>query len=380
MNAVATPANDNQVLDPRQRDASMKSLLISAQKQIQSICAGNEKEAAKFMAIALMVAKSDALSSCTPYSIVQAMLQVVSSGLNPEPSVGHVYFIPYGEKNSQNKTVQLQIGWKGYKQLAWDAGWNVNAKLIFTCDTFDEVSDGFTDSIIYKKNPIAYENEGEPNWVYDNLRCVLVTAEHVQTKVRQSFTISKSVVEKHRRLSPNQKDKQRPYGNFWLPFYGEMALKTGVRRMVKNLPYHTRLDAIEKVEEKVVESVPVRQLPSTLASVPAQFPQQQRQSQQQPKQLENSPSETMDFSQQDVPNYDSYVDAETGEINEQAEAKAKAKAAPIETDKANSPESVEKLLRSAKTKKNLDAMIAGLSDSEKSENQDVIDECLDLFR
>ena len=361
-----------------QREAEIRTLLTNSQKLITSLCAGNAKESARFMAMALLVAKSDTLSACTPFSIVQAIISVVGTGLNPDPNVGHIYLIPYWDKNSKATTVQVQISYKGFKQLAWDAGWDVNAKAVYKCDHFEEISDGFDNKISYKKSDISYENDGDPNWVYDNLRLVMVSARHIETQTPKFFTMSKSKIEQHRLLSPNQKDSKRPTGNFWLPFYEEMALKTGVRKMVKLLPYHTRLEVIEKIEEKVVEATPSKSLPS-----PIVMPQVQPQANQQAL-GHNTQRNPIDDINDDVPNY-SHVDQSTGEIydqednqqSQQAEAQTETKSEP---ETAKSPESVQKLLRSAKTKKNLDTMIASLTDVEREASQDVIDECLDLFR
>ena len=179
------------------KQAVLKPLLLASQRQIQSLLQDDAK-AKRFMAASLVVASSPALNNCSPDSIVQALIGVAMSDLNIDSNIGHCYLVPYKD------TVQLQIGYKGFIQLLYRAGWLVKAFPVYTVDEFSMEFDGWDNRINFVPN-IDARDEGDKDWVFNNLRGVYVVSRNAETKDEYSLFVNKSVIEKLRLTSPNQK-------------------------------------------------------------------------------------------------------------------------------------------------------------------------------
>ena len=208
------------------RQDQIKPFLVGAQKQITSLLQ-DEAKAKRFLAASLVVASDKALSKCSPDSIVQSLVGIAMSDLSVDKNVGHAYIIPYGDQ------AQLQLGYKGYIQLLFRAGWSVKAFPVYRCDKFEIQSDGWDNAVRFSPDLDA-RNEGDPQWVYENLRGVYVIARHAVHKDEYSQFVSKQLIEKLRRTSPMQKSPQ-PVGT-WKDWYAEMAIAKAVKKLAKVLP------------------------------------------------------------------------------------------------------------------------------------------------
>jgi len=228
----------NQVLNPR--IDTIKKVLMGSKRQIESLLQDPDK-ANRFLAASLVVASSDSLKNCSPESIGQALIGVAMSDLNIDSNIGHCYLVPYKDK------VQLQIGYKGFIQLLFRAGWLVKAFPVFDCDDFSISFDGWDNRVQFVPN-LDDREEGDNKWCFEHLRGVYVVARHADTKDEYSDFINKSVIEKLRKTSPNQKisnwskpdDKKRleenkPIG-IWEDWYIEMAKAKAVKKLAKALP------------------------------------------------------------------------------------------------------------------------------------------------
>ena len=71
----------------------------------------------RFYAAASSLAQSDSgITRCTPKSVIVAVWNCARVGLVPDPSLGHVWVIPYGDQAT------VQIGYKGRVELARRSG------------------------------------------------------------------------------------------------------------------------------------------------------------------------------------------------------------------------------------------------------------------
>jgi recombinational DNA repair protein RecT len=146
-------------------------------------------------------------------------------------------------------SVQLQIGYKGMIQLLFRAGWVVKCSPVYACDTFRTINDpnGWDKGIEFEEN-IDERDEGDKDWVFENLRGIYVVARHADTKDQYSTFVGKKVIEKLRLNSPNQRanqwskpaDKARldaglPIG-IWADWYVEMAQAKAIKKLAKILP------------------------------------------------------------------------------------------------------------------------------------------------
>lgn len=338
--------------------------------------------AAKFTAMALHIAKSESLSKCTPISIINAMLEVAAVGLDPDPNAGHVYFVPYGVGRDQDRVynVQMQIGYKGYLWLAHSAGWDIRAQAVYTVDTFTrDASDPFNPRTIF----IEGERQlGNSEWVYQNLKGVRVAGRHVAHGLIRDDYIPKDVIERLRLMSPSQKmptldwmvkklkpdekkrlTDQQPV-QIWQEHYEAMAFSKAIRKFISLIPRNSIAALMDKmpdhIEGKVVGDKPVADDVPLPQTAPLQLPEI-------PKETLN----TWQIADEEQAEF-ADVDPSTGEMP-----------GPLHQEMpepAGQTASLKTKIKNAKTKTALDKLIATLSDAEKNEHQDTIDEAYDLFR
>lgn len=231
-----------QQLSPaNQRKEQLKPFLVSAQRQIESLLSGDTARAKQFMAASLVVASDQALSKCDPESIIQALVGVAMLELSIDKNIAHVYLVPYAGK------AQLQVGYKGFIQLLFRAGWAIKAFPVYHCDTFSMDFDGWDNRVEFKPD-LDGRDESDNEWAYENFRGSYVVARHADTKDEYSAFVSKKVIEKLRLNSSNQKitqwtkpeEKKRleqglPVG-VWELWYIEMAIGKAIKKLAKTLP------------------------------------------------------------------------------------------------------------------------------------------------
>ena len=209
------------------RQQQISAGIMSARQSVKSLLSTKER-ADHFMAASFHIATDPALSGCTPESIINALIGVAQLDLNPDKNLGQAYLVPYGN------AVQLQIGYRGFIQLLFRAGWMVKAQPVYTTDHFTMESDCWDSKVSFIPD-IDVREEDDNNWVYTNLRGVYVEARHSITGDRYSDFISKNIIEKSRMKSQNQKDPKKP-SFIWADWYAEMAKKTAIKKLAKMLP------------------------------------------------------------------------------------------------------------------------------------------------
>lgn len=245
------------------RDVIGNSLSM-IRNQVNSLMMKDKQKADRFLAASLVVATDRGLDNCTPDSIAQSLLGVAMLDLNVDKNVGHAYLVPYKEN------AQLQLGYKGFIQLMYRAGWACKAFPVYQCDEFSMSFNGWDNQVQFVPN-LDMRDEGDRDWVYENLRGVYVVARHADSKDEYSSFVNKAVIEKLRLWSPNQKftgkwasdeDKKRcadqlPFG-IWRDWYAEMACAKAVKKLAKILPIgDRRLETVIAVDDKVEMGKPV---------------------------------------------------------------------------------------------------------------------------
>jgi len=225
-----------------QRKSELAPFVLGSRNQITSLLE-DKKKADKFIAAAMVIACDKSLSNCSPDSITQALVGVAMADLSIDKNLGQCYLIPYGN------SVQLQIGYKGFVQLLFRAGWLVKSFPVFDCDTFSIEFDGWDNKVKFIPD-IDSRDEGNKKWCYENLRGIYVVSRHSDTKDEYSLFVSKQVIEKLRMTSQSQKNVKQPTG-VWSDWYVEMAQAKAVKKLAKTLPLgDTRETKIINIDDK----------------------------------------------------------------------------------------------------------------------------------
>lgn len=103
---------------PLRQVANVRELLVNrqAQEQLAKVAARhlNPERMMRVMANALRA--TPALAECEPMSLLGALMQCATLGLEPNTPLGHAYLIPFG------KSVTLVVGYKGLADMARRSG------------------------------------------------------------------------------------------------------------------------------------------------------------------------------------------------------------------------------------------------------------------
>ena len=161
-----------------------------------------------------------ALAECTPQSVIGAVVNCATLGLEPN-LLGHAYLIPYRNKKTGCTECQFQIGYKGLIDLIRRSGnvQSITAHVVYENDEFD-YEYGLNEMLRHKP---AKTNRGEAIFYY------------AVYKLRDGGygfeVLSKEDAEAHR----DKFSKAKTYGP-WVDNFDAMALKTVVKQMVKWMP------------------------------------------------------------------------------------------------------------------------------------------------
>jgi recombination protein RecT len=214
--------------------------LISQRKNMINALFKNDEDANRFRAIAVSVTSNYKLAQCTDDSLISCVMGIGQLRLSIDPNLGHAYIVPYNVRDKDDKSIikytvaQLQIGYKGFIQLMYRAGWFIEAFEVFECDAFEAHFDNNSMSIRYDFSPNFGQREDDStSWVFDNLKGILVVAKDNQGNKATNF-VTKKLIEKIRMKSDNQKNPKAPT-DIWATWYVEMAKKTAIKKTAKLL-------------------------------------------------------------------------------------------------------------------------------------------------
>ena len=217
-----------------QREQQIKSGLLAQQKVINSLI-GDKTKANKFLATASKVANDYKLANCNVNSIIDACVTVAQLNLDLSPALSHAYIVPF--KN----TVQLIVSARGYTALLARTGWKIKSYIVNEEDDFEYIIDGFEENIKFKKN-IDSENE--------TFKYAVALAKSPDGTLYIEI-MNKKQIDKHRRVSSNQKGT-KPTG-VWAEWFNEMAQKTVIKKLVKQLPLGEDIANVIDADDKPID-------------------------------------------------------------------------------------------------------------------------------
>jgi len=173
----------------------------------------------RFKKIALMAAsKNPTLAESDIASLITAIYQSAELGLEPN-TFGHVWLLPYYNRNAGKKLVQFQIGYQGFIELIYRTGEvdDVEAHMVYSGDVFD-ITYGSQRSLTHKP-ATKQEDRGERIGVY---------AVAYMTNGMCKF----EYLNMHEINEVRNASKSKDNGP-WQSWFDEMAKKTAVKRLTK---------------------------------------------------------------------------------------------------------------------------------------------------
>ena len=163
-----------------------------------------------------LISRNPKIAECSVQSVIGAVMQASILGFEPVEALGYCYFVPYG------KSLQFQIGYKGYISLARKSGEikQLYAEVVRSDDEFSyEI--GLNPSIKH----IPGSGDGEVTHVY--------AVAHFKDGGYQFVVLTRKQVEKLRLRNTSQ--KATPSGA-WATDYEAMAKGKALKQLSKYLP------------------------------------------------------------------------------------------------------------------------------------------------
>lgn len=109
---------------PLRQVSDVKTLLYNdqAKQQLAAVAAKHMSPERLMRVTANAIRTTPKLQEAEPLSFLGALMQCAALGLEPNSVLGHAYLVPF--KNNRKGVVEVQviIGYKGYKALAWRSG------------------------------------------------------------------------------------------------------------------------------------------------------------------------------------------------------------------------------------------------------------------
>lgn len=191
----------------------------------------------RYMSIYLEIAKKMLVndSVTNKKSILSCLFNAPKFGLNPDPIMGQIYFIPYKGK------LTYQVGYKGMITLAGNAGIRVRSNLVYEKDEFDyfEKEDGQH----FHHRPLLQENNRGKEI------CAYSVFTDTNTNYHQIHVMESKHIDDIKKIVLARMGKSKTP---WLDklFEPEMRKKTCVRRHSKTEPFSEQITQIIHHEEE----------------------------------------------------------------------------------------------------------------------------------
>lgn len=189
--------------------------------------------------------RTPSLLDCTLRSIIYSILQASALGLECDGTLGHAYLVPF------KTTCQLIVGYRGYISLMMRSGFvsHVQPRLVLERDEWD-YQEG-TDGYIHHKPRRPTQRAGtaaDP---------IIIEPEEKEIVAAYVLTYMKDgKVPKWEWMWKEDVDKIRARSRAgasgpWVTDYGQMALKTVIRRNAKTAGLSPELTRLAVAEEQV---------------------------------------------------------------------------------------------------------------------------------
>jgi recombination protein RecT len=231
------PAITPQSRNPQQVNPTalaVQQLLGANMKAIQS-CLPKHMTPERMCRVAFStVTRTPSLLKCTPQSLVAAIVEASSLGLEID-SRGLAYLVPFWNKNLQRKEAKLMTGYKGFMQLAYNSGrvTNIYAEVVCEKDTF-EFAMGLDAKLVHIPN---LEDRGPLRAAYAVARVKDADAAFV--------VMGKSEIMKIKAASQGGNKDDSP----WIHWEEEMWKKSAIRRLCKYLPLSPEMQRAVSLDE-----------------------------------------------------------------------------------------------------------------------------------
>lgn len=172
------------------------------------------------------ISRNPNLMNCAPETIVGAIVNCASLGLEPN-LLGHAYIVPFWNNKTGKMEAQFQIGYKGALDLIRRTGQvsTISAHEVYEGDKF-EYAYGLEEKLVHI--PSGEDDEDK------------ITHFYAAYKLKDGGTgflvMTRAQMDKHRDKFTKSKNKQGLVFGPWADHYVSMSLKTVILKLIKYMP------------------------------------------------------------------------------------------------------------------------------------------------
>ena len=228
----------------------------SLPEMLKAYPSDSEAKRERFAQIAMTIANSVELKDCQDKSVVMAIYGCMKLGLVPDPALGHVYIIPRWFKKMNCNLAQIQIGYRGYIELADRSKViaSTHGQVVYENDEFDEDL-GTNRRITHRPwYVLDFDEPGE-------MRLAYVTWKDLRSGAIEHHVVTKQRIERAREMSQSANSKF-PQFSPWNKDPASMWRKTAIIDASKMWPLTAEIaDAVSLDEQADLGRVQVIDTP-----------------------------------------------------------------------------------------------------------------------
>ena len=171
------------------------------------------------------ISRNPKLMDCTPESIIGAIMNCATLGLEPN-LIGHAFLVPFWNNKTGKMECQFQIGYKGMLDLVRRSG-DVSSVYAYEVCENDEFDYELGVNAKLKHKPLLRGDRGAVYAYY--------SVYHLKDGGFGFYVISKDDAMAHAQKFSKSKKDGVLYGT-WIDHFDEMAKKTALKAMTKYMP------------------------------------------------------------------------------------------------------------------------------------------------
>lgn len=203
------------------REAISKDNFI---KPIAELLGNDSKKLTAFKSSLLEISQTPLIQKCDLASVLLSAKHIAELGLNLGAIQGQAYIVAY------RGVAQAIVGYKGYKELAKRAGYEVKAEPVFLCDEFKIDKSDFDDKVIFVPDYLA-RMEDDKDFFKKNFVGVLVRTRNIETRTETADFVNAKKIYKIAGLSPSRNSQHSPYAMWEEEMYLAKATKYVLSKM-----------------------------------------------------------------------------------------------------------------------------------------------------
>lgn len=227
-----------EIVKAEKKFVSVRQLIESQRSQIAAAFP-RAMSVDRFLRVTLTsLRRTPQLVDCEPTSLLGALIQCAQLGLEPDGVLGDAYLVPF------KREVQLLVGYKGLMRLARQSGEisTIAARAVHAGDQFVYRYTAERDELVHEPSRDPAKKPGELTHAYAIAR--------LKDGAVQFDVMARWRIEEIRSVS-RSKDSSP-----WRQHYDEMACKTVLRHLCKQLPSSVALAQAVALDERAEAGLP----------------------------------------------------------------------------------------------------------------------------